>query len=75
MYYTRIKGKILSLKRYSENRRMSRCKFFTIVCCHQMIMKLYFLIYLRPPSSIPKSKVGKGPAHGIGLVSVFVGVL
>ena len=36
-----------------------------------MIMKLYFLIYLRSPSSIPKLKVGKGPAHEIGLVSVF----
>ena len=40
--------------------------FFVIVCWHQKSensFKRYFLIYLRPLSSVPKSKVGKSPEH------------
>ena len=37
--------------------------------------KRCFLIYLRPPCSIPKSKVGKRPAYEIGSLSVFAGFL
>ena len=39
---------------------------FTIVCWDQMkenSFKRCFLIYLRPLNSVPKSKVGKSPAH------------
>ena len=53
-------------------------QFFAGVCWHQMIehsLKQCFLIYLRPPSSIPKSKVENSPLHEIGLVSVYAGFL
>ena len=37
--------------------------------------KQCFLINLYPLSSVPKSKVRKSPAHAIGLVSIFAGLL
>ena len=78
--YEQIKSKIfLARKGIQKHRRMSRYQFFTVVCWHQMTensFKRCFLIYLCPPISIPKSKVGKGPAHEIiGLVSAFAGFL
>ena len=39
---------------------------FTGLCWDQIkknSFKRFFLIYLRPPSSAPKSKAGKSPAH------------
>ena len=52
---------------------MSRYQFFfTVVCC-----KRCFLIYLRPPSSVPKSKVEKSPAHvnRLGELQAFCEIL
>ena len=39
--------------------------------------KRCFLIYLRPPNSVLKSKVGKSPAHvnWLGEYDIFVGFL
>ena len=79
MCYERMKGMIfLARKGIPKNRRMTRYQFFTVVCWHQMIencFKRCFLIYLRPPSSIPKSKVGKSSVGEFGFVSAFASFL
>ena len=67
MSHERIKGKsILDRKGIPKIGECHAVIFFTIVCWHQIIeysFKRYFLIYVRPFSSVPKSKVGKSPAH------------
>ena len=71
MSHERIKSKSFSARKGIP--KIGEChaiSFSPIVCWHQMIensFKRCFLIYLRPPSSVPKSKVGMQ----IGLVSIL----
>ena len=72
MSHERIKGnRFLSKKVFQISENVTLSVIFTIVYRHQMIKKSflrYFLIYLRPLSSIPTSKVEKSPAHTNRLV-------
>ena len=67
MSHERIKCKsFLARKAILKIGECHAISFFTIVCWHKMIensFKRCFLIYLRPLNSVPKSKVGKSPAH------------
>ena len=57
-----IKGKSLFIRKgIPKIKECHAISFITIVCWHQMAennFKRYFLIYLRPLSSVPISKVG-----------------
>ena len=59
------KVRIFSLEKVLKTESVT-LSVFIVVCWHQMTensFKRYLLIYLRPLSSVPKSKVGKSRAH------------
>ena len=69
MSHERIKGNIFLVRKGIP--KIGECHVFYTIG----VGTKCFLIYLRPLSSVPKSKIGKSPAHEIGLVSIFSGFL